>query len=151
MISAALDFLSLCSANDNIMVPCRFFLSVYINEFGSARCVSIGSALVLRPPISKNGWYSFNILSCDIVGESNAPTYLVPTVPTARSLNENSAKDVSILTVQGQDPEGDALTYFIVSQTPISPPFEMDSSTGLFNTPRGLDAESSQSFSFTFG
>ena len=84
--------------------------------------------------------------------EAVAPTFLVPVAGTPpRSVDENSPKDSSILTVEGQDSDGDNLTFSISTQVPNSPPFEIDSLTGLFKTPNGLDAETTTFFNFTFG
>ena len=84
--------------------------------------------------------------------EAVTPTFLVPIASTpAGSVDENSAKDVPILTVGGWDSDGDNLTFSISTQVPISPPFEIDIVTGLFKTPNGLDAETTTFFNFTFG
>ena len=89
---------------------------------------------------------------CEITGQSEAPVILVPTASTApRSVDENSPKDVSLLTIEGQDEGGDILTFSILTQDPASPPFDLDSTTGLFETPSGLDAEICQTYVFIFG
>ena len=81
-----------------------------------------------------------------------APSFTVPIYITpSGSVDENSSKDISILTVEGEDTDGDRLSFSLVSQTPTSPPFLLDAFSGLLKTPTGLDAEYSLTYNFTFG
>ena len=80
------------------------------------------------------------------------PSFTVPSsITPPGSVDENSSKDISILTVDGENTVCDVLTFSIVSQTPTSPRFLLDASSGLLKTPTGLDAEYSLTYNFTFG
>ena len=92
------------------------------------------------------------LLSSIFTVEGAAPSFTVPVSTTSPgSVDENSSKDISILTVEGQDTDGNPLMFSLVSQTPTSPPFLLDGTSGLLKTPAGLDAEFSLTYNFTFG
>ncbi|XP_053380407.1 aggrecan core protein-like [Mercenaria mercenaria] len=97
---------------------------------------------------------AFFILLINTLHEAEASgqalVFFNPSSAKTETISENASPGQTVFVVIATDSEGNTLTYSIRNQTPSTPSFPFDSSTGELTSPSGLDAETTTSFTFEF-